>query len=115
MNIEFIAGKRYLRWEYLGWQMNDDVEGIEMPMGITINLSALYAEYGGIETSLITEIMHVIEHETLHYCIHSAAYFNDGTDQEEVTNLLQAMPRSKFLFPPVINIEEDKEWLVGYV
>ena len=115
MKIEFIAGKRFLRWEYLGWQQNDDIDGIEIPVGITINLSALYAEYGGYEVALISEIMHVIEHETLHYCIHTSAYFRDGTDQEEVTNMLQVLPRNKFRFPPVSLIEEDDDWLVGYI
>ena len=112
MNIEFIAGKRYLRWEALGWEVNDE---LNLPMGIAVNLSGLYAEYGANEITLIDEIIHTIEHEMIHYCIHLVAPYYDDIDQEEVVDMMQVTPRCMAYLTRVSIPEVEYDWLVGYV
>lgn len=110
MNVEFIIGERYMHWIELGWETNDE---LGFPLAISINLSALYAQYGNNEVCLIDEIIHVIEHEMIHYSIHIAEP-DYWIDHKEIVEILQTTTKGKACFTGLKIPKEDEDYLVGY-
>ena len=92
MNVEFIIGERYMHWIELGWETNDE---LGFPLGISVNLSALYLEYGANDASLVGAIIHVIEHEVIHYAIHATEPHYSDFDEEEATEMIQITLKGK--------------------